>query len=192
MTKSIYIILSRTGTLLSKSIVKFGNMEYPHASLSLDPSLTEMYSFGRIYPKFPLWGGFVVENIYKGVYSNFKDSECIVMKIPVSRIQFERICLELNSFMKNKDKYHYNFVGLLGVKMGVPIPRKRAYFCSQFISSIIQKGGLLRTQENPSLISPDQLREIPGAVTVYQGLTRNYNRQSWDYLRDEKLYLLES
>lgn len=46
--------------------------EYCHASISLDERLEEMYSFGRVNPYNPFWGGYVRESPDYGMISNFK------------------------------------------------------------------------------------------------------------------------
>lgn len=45
--KKIYIILTHTGTLLSKIIKMYTKDEYSHVSISLDSELEEMYSFRK-------------------------------------------------------------------------------------------------------------------------------------------------
>ena len=53
--KKIYIILTHTGTILSKIIKKYTKDEFSHVSISLDVDLKEMYSFGRLNPYNALW-----------------------------------------------------------------------------------------------------------------------------------------
>ena len=43
----LYIVLTRTNTVMSKLIQIFKNYEYTHAAISLDKGLNQMYSFGR-------------------------------------------------------------------------------------------------------------------------------------------------
>ena len=47
--KKIYIVLTRTNTILSRLIGFIEDDEYTHASISLDRGLSQMYSFGRKY-----------------------------------------------------------------------------------------------------------------------------------------------
>ena len=61
--KKIYIVLTHSGTALSKIIKGFTKDEFSHVSISLDKELNEMYSFGRLNPYNPFWGGFVHEYI---------------------------------------------------------------------------------------------------------------------------------
>ena len=51
--KKIYIILTFTGTALSRIIKMATKVEFAHVSIALDEELNEMYSFGRINPYIP-------------------------------------------------------------------------------------------------------------------------------------------
>lgn len=62
-TRKIYIVLTYTGTILSKIIRIYTRAEFCHVSLSLDKRLNKMYSFGRLNPYNPFIGGFVHEGI---------------------------------------------------------------------------------------------------------------------------------
>ncbi len=57
--KKIYIVLTHTGTTLSKIIKTYTKDEFSHVSISLDLELKKMYSFGRLNPYNPFWDGFV-------------------------------------------------------------------------------------------------------------------------------------
>lgn len=59
--KKIYIVLTHTGTNLSKIIKNWTKDEFSHVSIALDEDLDEMYSFGRLHPYNPVWAGLVHE-----------------------------------------------------------------------------------------------------------------------------------
>ena len=67
----IYVVLTYTGTVLSRFVKLFTKGEYSHVSISLDENLEEMYSFGRINPYIPFWGGFVQESPHYGTFKRF-------------------------------------------------------------------------------------------------------------------------
>ena len=54
--KQLYIVISQTGTLLSRILKQITGAEYNHASISLSRDLERMYSFGRRHPYNPFWG----------------------------------------------------------------------------------------------------------------------------------------
>ena len=51
--RSIYILLTNTGTLFTRVIQTYTRAPYNHASISFDRELTELYSFGRKHPSNP-------------------------------------------------------------------------------------------------------------------------------------------
>lgn len=55
MTKNhiIYILLTHSGSLLSKCINIYTKEPYTHVSIALDTNLKELYSFGRLNPTIP-------------------------------------------------------------------------------------------------------------------------------------------
>ena len=63
---SLYIVLTRTNTLISRLIHVLKNDEYTHAAIALDSELKHMYSFGRIYAWNPFVGGFKKEEVNIG------------------------------------------------------------------------------------------------------------------------------
>ena len=60
--KACYVVLCRTGTILSRAIGKLTGDWYTHASISFDDNLCSMYSFGRLWSYNPWIGGFVKES----------------------------------------------------------------------------------------------------------------------------------
>jgi hypothetical protein len=56
--KKVYIVLTSTTTYLARIIRTYTKDEYSHSSISLDKELNQMYSFGRLNPYIPWWGGF--------------------------------------------------------------------------------------------------------------------------------------
>ena len=65
MKKTIYIVLTDTGTLLSKAIGMYTRKDLNHTSIAFDEQLNEMYSFGRKQRHNPFVGGFVKEKCYR-------------------------------------------------------------------------------------------------------------------------------
>lgn len=74
--KQIFIVITQTGTMLSRILKRITGAEYNHASLSLSQDLTRMYSFGRRHPYNPFWGGFVIESPHAGTFRRFSDTTC--------------------------------------------------------------------------------------------------------------------
>jgi len=88
--KKIYIVLTRTNTMLSNIIRFVKKDEYTHASLSLDKTFETMYSFGRKYTYNPFIGTFVTENFNDGIYGLHRYLYGKVLEINVDDSQYEK------------------------------------------------------------------------------------------------------
>ena len=99
--KKWYIILTHTGTALSRIIKYYTKDEFTHSSIALDADLNEMYSFGRINPYNPFWGSFVHEYINKGTFKRFKKTRAEVYSILVTDEQYEKAKKVITYFNKN-------------------------------------------------------------------------------------------
>ena len=64
--REIYLVITQTGSIISRMLKKITGAEYNHVSVSLESDLHCMYSFGRRYTYFPWWGGFVRESTEYG------------------------------------------------------------------------------------------------------------------------------
>ena len=120
---SVYLICSKTGTWLSTLISWCSHLQYAHASISFDESFERLYSFGRTEPDNPFCGGFVIENLYDGVYTKFQDCRCLIYRIPVTALQYEALSKLIERFILEKETYSYNMLGLFGILFNTPIKR---------------------------------------------------------------------
>lgn len=176
--KIIYILLTHTGSLLSKCINIYTKEPYTHVSIALDYELKELYSFGRKKPHNPIFAGFVRENIINGTYSRFPETRCALYSCYVSDIQYRKLKDQLDEFKKNKDMYGYNLLGLFGVMMKFPIERKYNYFCSQFVATLLNNSGIYLFDKPPALISPRDFRKCKKLNLIYEGRLKRYVREN--------------
>lgn len=172
--KYIYLVFSKTGTWLWKTINIVTNVKYVHSSISFDESFTEMYSFGRVNPNNPFSGGLVKESFNEGVFKMFPESECLIYRIEVTEEQYTAIKSEVEVFLQCKNNYRYNFLGLFGILLNISIKRKNCYFCSQFVSELLIKGNVYNFGKEPQLISTSDLLALDNLELVYEGYIRHY------------------
>ncbi|MGN7386338.1 hypothetical protein [Sporosarcina sp. SAFN-015] len=171
MGKTIYIVLTDTGTLLSKAIGMYTRKDLNHASIAFDEQLTEIYSFGRKQQYNPFLGGFVRENVAEGI---FQEADCAVYRCEVTTEAYMRIRQKIVQFELNQSDYKYNFIGLFGVALNREIQRKRAFFCSQFVATIMQESETHRLLTRPCLTMPHHLAYLPHMELVYEGDLKTY------------------
>ena len=96
--KKIYIVLTHTGTTLSRIIKGFTKDEFSHVSISLDSNLKEMYSFGRLEPYNPFWGGFVHEYIDRGTFKRFYKTKTKIYSMQITDEQYEKAKNAITTF----------------------------------------------------------------------------------------------
>lgn len=167
--ESIYLVLTATGTLFSRCIGFYTKERYNHVSLCLDSGINEFYSFGRKIRWFPLIGGFVVERIDSGLFKAFGNTTCVIYRLEICDEKYEVLKQSVDTFISNKKKYGYNLLGLLGVMLNMPFKRKNKYFCTQFVSAVLQECGIHDFGKDPSLVTPHDFYDITELVPVYEG-----------------------
>lgn len=169
--KTIYLLLSDTGTILNRLIKTYTRMPYNHASIAFDPELKEVFSFGRKRVNNPFIGGFVREDIDSILYQRAK---CAIYSLTVTDDQFNEMKRYIQKMMVEKDCYHYNFLGLFGVMFNKPINRDYAFFCSQFVATILLKSKIVNINTNPSLIKPSDLPYLADFQLIFEGNLKDY------------------
>lgn len=171
---TIYILLTHSGSLPSKLIRMYTREPYSHVSIALDPNLNELYSFGRLKPSNPIFGGFVREDIVYGTFGRFPQTQCAVYSLTVNQLQYERLKAELNNFVANSTKYRYNFLGLFGLMLDIPIQRNNKFFCSQFVATLLANSGIDIFNKAPALVRPGDFRKCKELTLLYEGSLRLY------------------
>ena len=167
----IYIMLSNTGTLLSKAIGMYTRKELNHTSIAFDEELKEVYSFGRKNKHNPFIGGFVQENVSKGL---FKDATCAIYKCNVTLQEYNRMRDKISRIEQQKEMYKYNLIGLFGVAMKIRLERERAFFCSQFVATIINECENSRLDIPPYFVQPYHFAQHPSLQLIYCGDLQEY------------------
>ena len=167
----IYILLTQTTSVLTRVIKFCTKTPYNHASLAFDERLEYTYSFGRVNPNDPLIGGFAHERLDTGV---FKDATCQLLSLDVTPEQYRKMRQRVAQIEANQVKYKFNFIGLFGAKFDFEVKRKYAYFCSQFVSKVLQEVGLFPEDFPSHLVKPSDLAEHVNLKVEYQGPLSEY------------------
>lgn len=172
--KEIYIVISKTGTILCKMLKHFTHEEYNHASLSLDRNLDIMFSFGRINPYFPWYGGFVEESPHFGTFKRFSETEVHVLAVPVSDEIYDRLESEMHQMLADKRNYHYDTLGLILAGFKKIYRRENYYYCSEFVREELVKHEIENPELFPEIVRPTDFLNIPNASEIYSGKLREF------------------
>lgn len=170
--KNIYLVLTYTGTILSRIIRYYTKEEYAHISIALDENLNEMYSFGRIFPYIAFIGGFVHERIDKGTFRRFKKTQAKICAIEVTDEQYENLKELIYRFEINKATYRFNLIGLAAVAFKKRIKRKNCFYCAEFVKYALEETGI--TEGLPEIIRPQNFDEIKNIEICYKGSLKEY------------------
>ncbi len=172
--KQLFIVLTDTGSVLTRAIKFFTKAPYNHVSISLDPSFKTLYSFGRKKPRNPFMGGFVQESFNEGTYKRFEDTSCLVLKMDIDADIYDKLEENVGIFVENMDRYHYNFIGLFGAAIGKQISRRNGYYCSHFVAKVMEDADL-KLWDTPSfLVTPEDFQHHDEFKVVYEGLMREF------------------
>lgn len=182
--RKIYIVLTHTGTVLSRIIKYYTKDEFSHVSIALDPDLKEMYSFGRLNPYNPFWGSFVHEEINKGTFKRFKRTNTEVYSLFVTDEQYEKARKIITYFNDNKEKYKFNILGLICVSIHKKIKRKNSFYCAEFVKHVLKASGVSEVNDLPQIIRPEDFKQIQGLRLEYEGLLRKYKKKKYLRLKD--------
>ena len=177
-TRDVYIVLSQTGTLLSRILKWVTHAEYNHSSISLQADLGEMFSFGRLHAYNPFHGGFVRESTKWGTFKRFPKTRAMVMKVSVPEEDYWAMELRLSEMYENRKQYHYNFSGVLAAAFHKCLRRKNCYYCSEFVRDFIVEFGLATRDTFQDIVKPmDFLKEFSDKI-IYRGELRAFEQKA--------------
>lgn len=170
MSKTIYIVLTETGSMLSRAIKMYTQDNFNHVSIALDPELTEMYSFGRKKENNPLIGGFVREDVHSKL---LRDANCAIYAYTLSDEHYIQLRMELDYFKRYQHRFHYNFIGLVCLACGIRLKREYAFFCSQFVATLFLRANIA-DDLCPYFIRPIDFKKLPNLQLIYRGQLKKY------------------
>ncbi|MDD5888743.1 MAG: hypothetical protein PUC82_04570 [bacterium] len=168
----VYIVLTYTGTLLSKIIKCYTKEEYSHVSLALDKNLNKMYSFGRLNPYNPFIGGFVHEGVNIGTFKRFKNTKALICSLELSCSQYRKLKQIVKKMERKKAMYKFNTIGLFAAAFNIRIRRKYYFYCAEFVKYLLDEANI--NSKLPDTIKPMDFKKISGLQIEYMGMLKNY------------------
>ena len=167
--KSLYILLTRSGSLPSRLIGLFTDEPFTHASIAFDRELTVLYSFARKYPAVPLPAGLMEEHIDRGFYLRQGDIPCALLRMDVPDRIYSRAKTLVYNMFQRREEYAYSILGLLLCHLHISRDFRNRYFCSQFVGTVLEKSGALELPKPASLMHPFDFCSLYGLEVLYLG-----------------------
>ena len=169
--KNIYLVLSYTGTIMSKIVRLYTRYSYSHVSISLDKQISNMYGFGRknLYNIFD--GGFVIENKKSPFFKKFKNTKCIILELSITEEQYNKLKLILEEYKENIDIYKYDIIGVFLRPFNIKFNRENYYYCTKFVKEVLENSDIYKFDND--FIKPKDFMKIPNRI-IYKGKLLNY------------------
>lgn len=171
--KKIYIVLTYTGTFLSKIIRGYTKHEFAHVSIALDSKLEQMYSFGRLNPYIFFWGGFVHEGVNRGTFKRFKKTKTKIYSIDVYNEQYNLIKNVIYDIKTNRKKYSFNMAGMFLTALNIRRKKEYSFYCAEFVKHCLDESNIKTSL--PDTVKPEDFKLIENKKLVFNGLLREYD-----------------
>ncbi|CAH2713403.1 hypothetical protein BACCIP111895_00538 [Neobacillus rhizosphaerae] len=188
MSRKIYVLLTDTGSILTKIIKLYTKNPHNHVSIVIDDQFNKVYSFGRKNPWNPFMGGFVKENIRGHL---FRNADCAIYCVTITEKQFQIINGKIKEMEEHKDDYRYNLIGLVAVMLNMEIDRKNAFFCSHFVAALLNESGIKMKNQKPlSLVTPHDIKESASLNLIYEGKLSSYFQNYYQEYQADKVEVI--
>ena len=171
--QKVYIVLTYTGTILSRMVKGYTKKEYSHISLALDEDLKQMYSFGRKSAYNPLNAGFVHESKDRGIFKRFNKTKTKIYSLQVNEEQFKKIKKVIDEFNNNQSSYRFNMLGVILAAWNLKLKREKHFYCAEFVKYVFETSDL--EYNLPDVIKPNDFENINNLQEIYQGVLKEYN-----------------
>ena len=163
----IYILLTRTGTAMSKVISTALGDFYTHVSISFDLNMNKIYAFDK--------QGFIIEELQKTYKNQFGNIPIAIYCTFINKDSLQLIKNKINDMLKEKSKYHYNYLGALGLAFEKPVQINYAMFCSEFVDQLLKLSGNDITGKNSGLVAPQDFKRSKLVYKIYEGTLNRYS-----------------
>nr|DAR24435.1 MAG TPA: cysteine peptidase [Caudoviricetes sp.] len=166
----VYVQLFATKLPVDKLIRAATRSDYSHATIALDPSMNNMYSFASLpYTKGILGGDVSIgrESIWSPWYQCCRFFTVLVTF--VDKKGREAIQNKIDYFIKHHEEFDYNTIGCVEYFFGQKNfnndeRAKTKWFCSEFVAACLDTGGV-EGHEN-IYMSPGDLAKTPNMIEI--------------------------
>lgn len=173
--KPIYIVLSTPASKTGQAIHLLTRDTYTHAAIAFDESISEMYSFGRRFRRTPIPGRIKKESFDSDLFSKKSQLDGIILRLPLSEEQHEKVRMRTLYMYGNKQVYKYNYLGACGAVLNIGLETKNRFTCSQFVAYILEYCKAVNFKKPLNLIKPQDLISLGGEV-IFSGNLKEYSQ----------------
>lgn len=171
---ALFLVLTQTGTLFSRALKHKTKSAYNHSSISFDPELHRMYSFGRVIRRSMFPAGMVHELPDRNVYQLFPETKCAIYEIKVTEEQYKEASEFVKNMWRKRRRMTYNVPGVVTANFNHYPNFPNAYYCTQFVALVLQHIGVEFTDKSYREVQVVDFMESKAFHLIYQGELRDY------------------
>ena len=172
--RTLYLVLTQTGTLFSRALKHKTKSAYNHSSLSFDPELHNMYSFGRMIRRVMFPAGMVHELPDRNVYQLYPETKCAIYELKVTEEQYNEAMEFVRKMWRKRRRMTYNVPGVVTANFNRYPNFPNAYYCTQFVALVLQHIGVEFTEKSYREVQVMDFMESKAFKLIYQGELRDY------------------
>ncbi len=170
--KNLYVMFTRTSTIIGKMIRAVTRYEFSHVSLALSDDLREFYSFARKKVNVPLYAGFVKEKRSYFTLGKENRTRVKIFKIPVEDSVYEQV----KSFVMqtaNDKEVIYNLFSLITMPILHGFQPYKQYTCIGFTNEALARAGIVKFNKPTYKYTPKELEKILKPYLFLDGYISN-------------------
>jgi inositol transport system substrate-binding protein len=167
--KKIYILLTKSETVLSKLVHLITADTYTHASIAFEENMKTLYSSSRKNGRTLFPAGPCQEYLHRGYFEKNPHIPCAVYELHVSDEVYEKAKLEVEQIMAESNRYNFNILGLMLCHFNIPHHREYYFFCSQFVGEILHRSQAMTLPKDTSLMRPSDYMYLPELFCSFRG-----------------------
>lgn len=170
--KKIYIMLTRSETILSKIVHLVTADSYTHASIAFEDDKYTFYSSSRKNGRTLFPAGPCCEHLFRGYFDRHPHIPCKIYELNVENDTYDMAKQMARGLTMNQD-YRFNIIGLILCRLNIRLSRSNHYFCSQFVGDVLHRSQALDLPKHPTLMRPADYMRLPVLSCRYTGTIKD-------------------
>lgn len=165
----IYVIQMHTKTIPSRIIKVMTRYKYSHMAISFNKKCNKLYSFGRKKYNSIFDGGFVCENKNGEFFKKFKDTNCRIYEVNVTKEQYYNLKRIIKDMELHQESLKYDYLGICLRYFRIPISFKNKYVCSYFVAEMLEEVDIHKFNKKTYFVEPKDFENINEFNLIYSG-----------------------
>lgn len=167
----VFIILTASENLFAKTIRLFTKSNFSHATIALNSELDKLFSFDA--------RGFVDDGLNELTKISTTYYYSAYMFI-CTQDEYNIINNIIEGFETQKDSFKYSIKGIINFIFGKKTEYEGEWFCSEFVSYLVNAASPNTLKKHYSLYSPEDLRHTHKFIKLDEGLIKNFKSSKID------------